>query len=107
MNEYAQRVYSRLNELYENEKEYLQTVQAWLEMISPAIAANSEYEKQDLLTRMVEPERMVSFLVPWQDDGGNYHTNHGYRVQFNSAICRSRWWQTQRCICYLFRTMAR
>lgn len=86
MNEYAQRVYSRLNDLYKNEKEYLQTVYAWLEMISPAIAGNSEYEKQDLLTRMVEPERMVSFLVPWQDDGGNYHTNHGYRVQFNSAI---------------------
>lgn len=86
MNDYAQRVYSRLEELYKNEKIYLQTVQAWLEMISPAIDGNSEYEKQDLLTRMVEPERMVSFLVPWQDDAGNYHTNHGYRVQFNSAI---------------------
>ena len=86
MNNYAQRVFSRLTELYENEKDYLQTVQEWLEMISPAIDGNPEYEKQDLLTRMVEPERMVSFLVPWQDDEGNYHTNHGYRVQFNSAI---------------------
>ncbi len=86
MNEYAQRVFSRLQELYENEKDYLQTVQAWLEMISPAIDGDPVYEKQDLLTRMVEPERMVSFLVPWQDDAGNYHTNHGYRVQFNSAI---------------------
>lgn len=86
MNEYAQKVYSRLNKLYENEKEYLQTVQAWLEMISPAIDGNPVYEKQDLLTRMVEPERMVSFLIPWQDDAGSCHTNHGYRVQFNSAI---------------------
>ena len=86
MNNYAQRVYSRLNELYANEKDYLQTVQVWLEIISPAIDGNPEYEKQDLLTRMVEPERMVSFLVPWQDDEGSYHTNHGYRVQFNSAI---------------------
>ena len=86
MNEYAQRVYSRLLELYGNEKDYLQTVQSWLEMVSPAIDSNPEYEKQDLLTRMVEPERMVSFLVAWQDDAGNYHTNHGYRVQFNSAI---------------------
>ena len=86
MNNYAQRVYSRLNELYANEKDYLQTVQVWLEIVSPAIDGNPEYEKQDLLTRMVEPERMVSFLVPWQDDEGSYHTNHGYRVQFNSAI---------------------
>ncbi len=86
MNNYAQRVYSRLTELYVNEKDYLQTVLEWLEMISPAIDGNPEYEKQDLVTRMVEPERMVSFLVPWQDDAGNYHTNHGYRVQFNSAI---------------------
>lgn len=86
MNDYAYKVYSRLNELYGNAKDYLQTVQSWLEMISPAIDCNPEYEKQDLLTRMVEPERMVSFLVPWQDDAGNYRTNHGYRVQFNSAI---------------------
>ncbi|HML68129.1 MAG TPA: NADP-specific glutamate dehydrogenase [Clostridia bacterium] len=86
MNNYAQRVSSRLQERYENEKDYLQTVQAWLEMISPAIDGNPEYEKQDLITRMVEPERMVSFLVPWQDDSGCYHTSHGYRVQFNSAI---------------------
>jgi glutamate dehydrogenase (NADP+) len=86
MNEYAQRVYSRLLALYANEQDYLQTVQSWLEMVSPAIEGNPEYEKQDLLTRMVEPERMVSFLVPWQDDTGNYHTNHGYRVQFSSAI---------------------
>ena len=86
MNDYAQKVFSRLQELYANETDYLQTVQAWLEMISPAIDGNPEYEKQDLLTRMAEPERMVSFLVPWQDDAGFYHTNHGYRAQFNSAI---------------------
>ncbi len=55
-------------------------------MIAPAIDNNPEYEKLDLLTRMVEPERIVSFLVPWEDDAGNYHTNHGYRVQFSSAI---------------------
>lgn len=86
MNNYVHKVFSRLTELYVNEQDYLQTVQSWLEMISPAIVDNPKYEKQDLLTRMVEPERMVSFLVPWQDDAGDYHTNHGYRVQFNSAI---------------------
>ena len=86
MNEYVQRVSSQLHQLYGNETEYLQSVQAWLEMISPVIDSNPEYEKLDLLTRMVEPERVVSFLVPWQDDAGDYHTNHGYRVQFNNAI---------------------
>ncbi len=54
-------------------------------MIDPALD-DPRYEKLDLLTRMVEPERMVTFLVPWVDDQGNAHTNHGYRVQFNSAI---------------------
>jgi len=86
MNEYVQRVSSQLHKLYGNEMEYLQSIQGWLEMITPVIDNNPEYEKLDLLTRMVEPERIVSFLVPWEDDAGNYHTNHGYRVQFSSAI---------------------
>lgn len=86
MNEYVQRVSSQLHKLYGNEMEYLQSIQGWLEMIAPAIDNNPEYEKLDLLTRMVEPERIVSFLVLWEDDAGDYHTNHGYRVQFSSAI---------------------
>jgi glutamate dehydrogenase (NADP+) len=85
MNNYAARVLERLRRKYPNELEYLQSVQTWLEMIDPALD-NYRYEKLDLLTRMVEPERMVTFLVPWVDDKGNAHTNHGYRVQFNSAI---------------------
>ena len=85
MNNYAARVLERLRQKYSNESEYLQSVQTWLEMIDPALD-DPRYEKLDLLTRMVEPERMVTFLVPWVDDKGNAHTNHGYRVQFNSAI---------------------
>ena len=85
MNQYAERVLSRLTEQYFNETEYLQSVRAWLEMIDPALD-DPRYEKLDLLTRMVEPERMVSFLVPWTDDQGVAHTNHGWRVQFSSAI---------------------
>ena len=84
-NEYVSRVWENLNRLYPNETEYLQSVKAWLEMIEPAVD-DPAYEKMDLLTRMVEPERMFTFLVPWVDDAGNAHTNHGYRVQFNSAI---------------------
>ena len=85
MNNYAVRVLERLRQKYPGEAEYLQSVQTWLEMIDPALD-DPRYEKLDLLTRMVEPERMVTFLVPWVDDRGNAHTSHGYRVQFNSAI---------------------
>ena len=85
MNNYAARVLEGLRRKYPNELEYLQSVETWLEMIDPALD-DPRYEKLDLLTRMVEPERMVTFLVPWVDDKGNAHTNHGYRVQFNSAI---------------------
>ncbi len=86
MNEYTHSVLARLQRLYADEAEYLQSVKAWLALVSPAVARNPEYERLDLLNRMVEPERMVSFLVPWEDDEGRWHTSHGYRVQFNSAI---------------------
>ncbi|MGO5023216.1 NADP-specific glutamate dehydrogenase [Lawsonibacter sp. LCP25S3_G6] len=85
MNEYAVRVAAQLRQRYAHELEYLQSVQTWLEMIDPALD-DPRYEKLDLLTRMVEPDRMFMFLVPWVDDKGVAHTNHGYRVQFNSAI---------------------
>ena len=85
MNEYAVRVAAQLRQRYAHEPEYLQSVQTWLEMVDPALD-DPRYERLDLLTRMVEPERMVSFLVPWVDDQGVAHTCHGYRVQFNSAI---------------------
>ena len=85
MNEYVNRVLNNLKKQYAHEPEYLQCVQTWLEMIDPAVD-DPRYEKLDLLTRMVEPDRMFTFLVPWVDDKGNAHTSHGYRVQFNSAI---------------------
>ena len=85
MNEYAVRVAAQLRQRYAHEPEYLQSVLTWLEMIDPALD-NPKYEKLDLLTRMVEPDRVFTFLVPWVDDQGVAHTNHGYRVQFKSAI---------------------
>ena len=85
MNEYVARVRENLQRLYAHEPEYLQSVLTWLELIEPAVD-DPRYEKMDLLTRMVEPERAFSFLVPWVDDKGVAHTNHGFRVQFNSAI---------------------
>ena len=85
MNEYAASVAAGLKARYATEPEYLQSVLTWLEMIDPALD-DPKYEKLDLLTRMVEPERMFSFLVPWVDDQGVAHTQHAYRAQFNSAI---------------------
>lgn len=86
MSEYAASVSAALEQRYANQPEYLQAVQAWLEMIQPAVTDDPLFERLDLLTRMVEPERMLSFTVPWVDDQGMAHTNHGYRAQFNSAI---------------------
>ena len=85
MNDYAARVSANLQKRYSHEPEYLQSVLTWLEMIQPALE-DPRYERLDLLTRMVEPDRMFTFTVPWVDDSGIAHTNHGYRVQFNSAI---------------------
>jgi len=85
MNDYIARVTENLRQRFSLEPEYLQSVTAWLDMIAPA-AEDPRYEKLDLITRMVEPERMFSFLIPWVDDNGVTHTNHGYRVQFSSAI---------------------
>ena len=86
MNEYALRVAEDLRRRYAHEPEYLQAVLAWLELIDPALGENPEYERLDLLARMVEPDRIVTFLVPWVDDQGRTHTNHGYRVQFSNAL---------------------
>ena len=85
MNEYVARVSEHLKKLYAHEPEYLQCALTWLEMIEPAVD-DPRYEQLDLLSRMVEPERMFTFLVPWVDDQGVAHTNHGFRVQFSSAI---------------------
>ena len=85
MNDYTARVICDLQRRYPYEPEYLQAVQLWLELVGPA-ADDPKFEKLDLITRMVEPERLFSFPVSWVDDQGQVHTNHGYRVQFSSAI---------------------
>ena len=85
MNEYVNRVLNNLKKQYAHEPEYLQCVQTWLEMIDPAVD-DPRYEQQNIIGRMVEPERTVLFRIPWVDDSGNVHVNKGYRVQFNSAI---------------------
>ena len=82
MNAYVERVIAGVKERHGNEPEFVQTVEEVLSSLSPVIDRHPEYEKADLLTRMVEPERMFTFRVVWMDDAGNYHTNTGYRCQF-------------------------
>ncbi|MBQ9964511.1 MAG: NADP-specific glutamate dehydrogenase [Clostridia bacterium] len=69
-----------------DQPEFIQAVRDVLLSLRPVIDANPQYEKAALLERLVEPERVIMFRVPWVDDAGNVHVNRGYRVQFNSAI---------------------
>jgi len=86
MNAYVQRTIDLVKAKYSHEPEFCQTVEEVLGSLSPVIDRHPEYEKVDLLGRMVTPERMFTFRVVWMDDNGNYHTNTGYRCQFNGAI---------------------
>ena len=83
---YTQRVLEQLNERYADQPEFLQAADEVLTSIAPAVDANPEYEEVSLLERLVEPERVLMFRVPWTDDNGKVQVNRGYRVEFNSAI---------------------
>ena len=85
-NEYLKRVYDGLAQRNANEPEFLQAVREVLESIQPVVEKHPEYEKAALIERLVEPERIIMFRVPWVDDAGKVQVNRGYRVQFNSAI---------------------
>lgn len=69
-----------------NEPEFIQAVTEVAEAIIPFIAENPKYQGKLLLERMVEPERVVMFRVPWLDDEGNMQVNRGFRIEMNSAI---------------------
>ena len=86
MNAYVEHVIEYVKKRHGNEPEFCQTVEEVFSSISPMIDKHPEYEKADLLKRMVEPERMFTFRVVWTDDNGQAHTNIGYRCQFNGAI---------------------
>ena len=69
-----------------HEPEFIQAVQEVAETVIPYIAQNEIYNGKNILLRMVEPERLISFRVAWVDDDGEIHVNRGYRIQMNSAI---------------------
>ena len=86
MNEYLKRVLDETKVKNINEPEFLQAVKEVLSSLEPVIDAHDDYEKNAFLERMVEPERIITFRVPWVDDNGQVHVNRGYRVQFSSLI---------------------
>ena len=86
MNAYLASVIENVKSKYANEPEFVQTVEEVFSSLEPVIERHPEYEKADLLNRMVEPERMFTFRVVWMADDGTWHTNVGYRCQFNGAI---------------------
>ncbi len=86
MNPYIERVIENVKTRNAHEPEFIQTVEEVFTSIEPLVNAHPEYEKYDILMRMTEPDRAISFRVTWIDDNGNVQVNRGYRYQFNSAI---------------------
>ncbi len=86
MSEYIDRVLSDVRKKNASEPEFVQTVEEVLKSIEPVVERHPEYEKNGLLERLVEPERMFSFRVAWVDDNGKVQVNKGYRCQFNGSI---------------------
>lgn len=82
----VEQVMKGLMEKHSGEPEFLQAVKEVLESITEVYNQHPEFEKAGLIERLVEPERIYMFRVPWTDDNGKVHVNTGYRVQFNSAI---------------------
>ena len=84
---YTEEVYERVVAQNPGEPEFHQAVKEVLDSLKVVIDKNEEeYRKLSILERLVEPERIISFKVPWIDDNGTVQVNKGYRVQFNSAI---------------------
>ncbi len=83
---YAARILELVKQRNASEPEFIQAATEVLETIEPALKAHPEYEDAAILERLIEPERVVTFRVPWVDDQGKVQVNRGYRVEFNSAI---------------------
>ena len=84
--EYLNDLYDRVVKRHAGEPEFHQTVKEVLESIEPVLIQSPEYIESGVVERMVEPERIIKFRVPWVDDNGKVQVNRGYRIQFNSAI---------------------
>ena len=82
----VEKIMNDLEAKHPGEQEYLQAVREVLISVEDVYNRHPEFEKAKIMERIVEPERVITFRVPWVDDKGEVHVNIGYRVQFNSAI---------------------
>ncbi|MBQ2242440.1 MAG: NADP-specific glutamate dehydrogenase, partial [Clostridia bacterium] len=85
-NEYLASVMAEVEQRNPGEAVFHQAVKEVLSTLAPALDAHPEYIDAEIVRRIVEPERMVMFRVPWVDDNGKVHVNRGFRCQYNSAI---------------------
>ncbi len=86
MSRFADDIMARLKQRDPHEAEFHQAVQEVVESLTPVLEQRPEYVEERVLERMVEPERVIMFRVPWVDDAGIVQVNRGFRVQMNSAI---------------------
>jgi glutamate dehydrogenase (NADP+) len=82
----VEKIMADLEKKHPGESEYLQAVREVLDSIEDAYDENPQFESAGILERLVEPDRILTFKVPWVDDNGKVHVNLGYRIQFNNAI---------------------
>jgi len=83
---YVDEVFETVSRRNPGESEFLQAVSEVFRSIAPVLDRHPEYVEARILERIVEPERVLMFRVPWQDDQGGYHVNRGFRIEMNSAI---------------------
>ena len=85
-NEYLKKIYEGLENYYSEQSEFLEAVIEVLKSLEPVVEQDKRIEEENIIGRLVEPERVIMFRVPWVDDNNKVQVNHGFRVQFNSAI---------------------
>src|SRR6202040_853524 len=86
MQDYVSSLMAQVKAKNPAEPEFHEAVQEVVESLSIVLERHPEYRKAKILERIIEPERVIMFRVPWQDDQGDLHVNRGFRVQMNSAI---------------------
>lgn len=84
--QYVEEIQKKIHENDRGQVEYLQAVDEFLPTVEVFLKENPAFIKANILGVLIEPERILQFRVPWQDDKGNWQVNRGYRVQYNSAI---------------------
>jgi glutamate dehydrogenase (NADP+) len=84
--QYVASIQQMIREKDAGQTEFIQAVDELLPTVTAFLEEHPEYVEQNILGVLVEPERIIQFRVPWQDDKGNWQVNRGYRIQYNSAL---------------------